>query len=154
IPLNPGPNASLGPEFKVNIPRPRNRTEMNHNDDFKKLRADITRYLLKVGEKASAGSTVIQLPNILPNTAAEFDVNAPRGVIDVSKNIGRERYVEFFKVGKTYPAPKGPSVVVEDFNVNLKKGEFVSIIGHSGCGKSTVLSMAAGLSEITDGGIV
>jgi nitrate/nitrite transport system ATP-binding protein len=154
IPLNPGPNAGLGPEFRVNIPRLRDRTEMNHNQDFKKLRADITRYLLKVGEKTGIGSSVIRLPNIMPNTASEFDANAPRGVADVAKNLGKERYVEFFKVGKTYPTPKGPSVVVEDFNVNLKKGEFISIIGHSGCGKSTVLSMVAGLSEITDGGIV
>ena len=36
----------------------------------------------------------------------------------------------------------------------MRKGEFVSLIGHSGCGKSTVLSMVAGLNDVTSGGIV
>ena len=36
----------------------------------------------------------------------------------------------------------------------MKKGEFVTLIGHSGCGKSTVLSMVAGLNPITEGAIV
>jgi len=55
---------------------------------------------------------------------------------------------------KTYPSPKGPAVIVQDFNLRIKQGEFVCIIGHSGCGKSTVLSMVAGLSEISGGGII
>src|SRR3546814_1264374 len=36
----------------------------------------------------------------------------------------------------------------------MDKGEFISLIGHSGCGKSTVLSMTAGLTGISRGGIV
>ena len=63
-------------------------------------------------------------------------------------------YVELANLKKTFPGPEGPAVVVEDFNLRIKKGEFVALIGHSGCGKSTVLSMLAGLSEISDGGIV
>jgi nitrate/nitrite transport system ATP-binding protein len=38
--------------------------------------------------------------------------------------------------------------------MKMKKGEFISIIGHSGCGKSTVLSMTAGLNDISEGGII
>ena len=53
-------------------------------------------------------------------------------------------YVEIFRLGKTYPTPPGPAVIVEDFNLNIAQGEFVSLIGHSGCGKSTVLTMIAG----------
>ena len=63
-------------------------------------------------------------------------------------------YLILDKLTKTYPTPKGPAVIVQDFNLHIKKGEFVSLIGHSGCGKSTVLSMVAGLSEISGGGII
>jgi nitrate/nitrite transport system ATP-binding protein len=44
--------------------------------------------------------------------------------------------------------------VVDGFNLLMRKGEFISLIGHSGCGKSTVLSMVAGLNGISGGGIV
>lgn len=63
-------------------------------------------------------------------------------------------YVELFNLTKTFPSPRGEVVVVREFNLTLQQGEFVSLIGHSGCGKSTVLSMVAGLSPMTDGGIV
>ncbi len=63
-------------------------------------------------------------------------------------------YVELFNLTKTYATPKGPAVVVQDFNLHIKKGEFVALIGHSGCGKSTVLSMLAGLNELSGGGII
>ncbi|WP_437603890.1 ABC transporter ATP-binding protein [Sorangium sp. So ce590] len=65
-----------------------------------------------------------------------------------------KKYLEIWNVTKTFPTPKGPAIVVRNFDLNLKRGEFLSLIGHSGCGKSTVLSMVAGLSEITSGGIV
>src|ERR1041384_1218462 len=63
-------------------------------------------------------------------------------------------YVVIDNLTKIYPAPKGPAVIVKDFNLHIQKGEFVCLIGHSGCGKSTVLSMLAGLNDITGGGIV
>lgn len=63
-------------------------------------------------------------------------------------------YVELSNLTKTYPSPKGPVIIVKDFDLRIQKGEFVTLIGHSGCGKSTVLSMLAGLSEISYGGII
>jgi nitrate/nitrite transport system ATP-binding protein len=63
-------------------------------------------------------------------------------------------YCELSNLTKIYPTPKGPAIIVKDFNLRIKKGEFVTLIGHSGCGKSTVLSMLAGLNDITDGGII
>src|SRR5262245_18139377 len=63
-------------------------------------------------------------------------------------------YCEISKLTKIYNTPKGPAVIVKDFDLRIRKGEFVCLIGHSGCGKSTVLSMVAGLNDITDGGII
>ncbi len=69
--------------------------------------------------------------------------------------MNEEKYVEIFNLVKAYPNPFGEAVkVVDGFNLNIRKGEVISIIGHSGCGKSTVLTMLAGLNEISDGGIV
>ncbi|MEX0793485.1 MAG: ABC transporter ATP-binding protein [Pirellulaceae bacterium] len=64
------------------------------------------------------------------------------------------RFVEIFRLTKAYPNPFGDDVVVvEDFNLILRRGELVSLIGHSGCGKSTVLTMLAGLNPITSGSL-
>lgn len=63
-------------------------------------------------------------------------------------------HLELSNLAKTFPTPKGPVVVVRDFNLKLARSEFVTLIGHSGCGKSTVLSMVAGLSEPSGGGII
>jgi nitrate/nitrite transport system ATP-binding protein len=67
IPLTPGPGATLGPSFPVNLARPRDRKNLNHNPEFKRLRALITTELLGYGAKRK--STVKQkliLPDILP----------------------------------------------------------------------------------------
>ncbi len=54
---------------------------------------------------------------------------------------------------KVYPTPKGDYMVLEGLNLQVKKEEFITIIGHSGCGKTTMLSMIAGLNEISGGKI-
>ncbi len=65
------------------------------------------------------------------------------------------RFVEMYRLVKAYPNPFGDDVkVVDGFNLILKKGEVVSLIGHSGCGKSTVLTMVSGLNPITSGSVV
>ena len=63
-------------------------------------------------------------------------------------------YLEPTQLTKSYPSPKGEAVIVKDLNFKFQKGEFVTVIGHSGCGKSTMLMMAAGLTSITSGGII
>ncbi|MEM6798967.1 MAG: ABC transporter ATP-binding protein [Planctomycetota bacterium] len=69
-------------------------------------------------------------------------------------NDGDRRFVEIFNLIKAYPNPYGEAVrVVDGFDLVMRKGEVVSVIGHSGCGKSTVLTMVAGLNEITGGSI-
>ena len=49
IPLSPGPNASLGPQFSINIERPRNKTALNDNPEFIKVRNSVVEYLMDVG---------------------------------------------------------------------------------------------------------
>ena len=152
IPLNPGPNATLGPDFKVDIVRPRDRTSMNSDPAFKKLRADVTKYLMDVGAAAQSASSN---DSVLPNVTPVFpDQKPPKALRDARISNNDERYLEFFNLKTVYPTQKGPLTVVDGFETILKKGEFISLIGHSGCGKSTVLSMAAGLNSISDGGIV
>jgi nitrate/nitrite transport system ATP-binding protein len=63
-------------------------------------------------------------------------------------------YLILSRLTKVYPTPKGPAVIVKDFDLSIRQGEFVTLIGHSGCGKSTVLSMVAGLNNITAGAII
>src|SRR6187402_2804396 len=62
--------------------------------------------------------------------------------------------LELTGLSKEFPTPSGPFTAVVDVNAQIAQGEFVSILGHSGCGKSTVLSIIAGLERATLGGVV
>ena len=157
IALNPGPDATFGPDFHINIDRPRDRTALNHNEEFKKCRAEITQYLMAVGMEKTQQTAPdkIVLPDVLPNTSHDWKLGASAAKSGAD-DLGRSRYVEFSQLSKIYPTPDGNSSVkvVDGFDLKMKKGEFISIIGHSGCGKSTVLSMTAGLNSISEGVIV
>ncbi len=159
IPLNPGPDATFGADFAINIARPRDRTALNHNEEFKHCRAEITRYLMTIGmeAKATENTNVCVLPNVKPNTSHDWQQHSDPAVLKTTPNdLGRPRYLEFSQLSKIYPTPNGNGTVkvVDGFDLKMKKGEFISIIGHSGCGKSTVLSMTAGLNSISEGGII
>jgi nitrate ABC transporter ATP-binding subunit len=65
-----------------------------------------------------------------------------------------QAFVEIAGLGKTYATPRGPAEIVRDFNLYVQQGEFVCLLGHSGCGKSTVLSILMGLNTPTTGGVV
>ena len=144
IALNP--DGTLGQEFKVTIPRPRDRGEMNHHEGFKQLRKDVTNYLMDVGMAAK-----VDVTKELPNITAVHNIPKAQADARATESQRTDRYLEFSQLHKVYPTPKGPLTVVEDFDLKLEKGEFISLIGHSGCGKSTVLTMAAGLNEISKG---
>ena len=151
IPLTPGPGATFGPEFKVNLPRPRDRNAINDDGEFRRLRATITRYLLDVNRnKGTKELGRVTLPNVLPLPMKD----PPRAYLDATPKYVSTRYIEFFKVSKVFPTRQGPLTVVDGFDLLMDRGEFVSLIGHSGCGKSTVLAMTAGLSDVSNGGIV
>ena len=67
---------------------------------------------------------------------------------DEKKN---DRYVYLENVNMRFVTKKGVFEALKDVNLNIKQGEFVSIIGHSGCGKSTVLNLIAGLLQPSSG---
>ncbi|UWQ56299.1 ABC transporter ATP-binding protein [Leisingera caerulea] len=144
IALNP--DGTLGEEFKVAIPRPRDRSAMNNDATFKRLRREVTSCLMEAGIEAKIESTRT-LPDVTPVHGL------PAAVAEASKSLTEDRFLDFSQLHKIYPTPKGPLTVVEDFNLKISKGEFISLIGHSGCGKSTVLTMAAGLNPISKGAI-
>ncbi|MBO9451290.1 ABC transporter ATP-binding protein [Tropicibacter sp. R16_0] len=144
IALNP--DGTLGEQFAVSIPRPRDRGDMNHHEGFKKLRAEITKHLMTVGIEAK-----VEGSRSLPNVTAIHNIPKAQADVKAKQSQRIDRYLEFSQLHKIYPTPKGPLTVVEDFDLKVDKGEFISLIGHSGCGKSTVLTMAAGLNDVSKG---
>src|SRR6266850_1052180 len=80
IPLTAGPGATLGPSFKVEIPRPRDRKAINHDPHFKDIRRQVTEYLLGIGGKQR--NTVfrkLHLPDLEPE-----DLSIPRTMFGVA----------------------------------------------------------------------
>src|SRR6056297_1206348 len=63
-------------------------------------------------------------------------------------------YLSIGHIGITFPTDQGPLTVLDDFELQVARGECVSLSGHSGCGKSTVLNIVAGLLKATTGGVV
>ena len=139
VPLSAGPGATSGPSFHVDIERPRDRRAMNHDPAIQGDPETGARVSHVVLRGAPLGS-----PRRSPVTAFSG--------AHMTTAVGRQekKFLELWSLGKSF----GPQVVVQEFSLNVAKGEFVSIIGHSGCGKSTVLSMVAGLTTTDAGGII
>lgn len=72
-----------------------------------------------------------------------------------SASVNKSRcFLELSGVSIDFPTRKGPFRALNNVNLKITKGEFVSIIGHSGCGKSTVMNIVAGLAQATEGGAI
>ncbi|WP_315905208.1 ABC transporter ATP-binding protein [Vibrio fluvialis] len=63
-------------------------------------------------------------------------------------------FLDLTQLGMRFPTPQGEFVALKNVDLQVQKGEFISLIGHSGCGKSTVLNLVAGLHMPTDGGVI
>ncbi len=62
--------------------------------------------------------------------------------------------LDISQIDMVFPTPKGPFTALKGVDLKIAEGEFVSLIGHSGCGKSTVLNVVAGLHQATTGGVI
>ncbi len=72
-----------------------------------------------------------------------------------SASVNKSRcFLELSGVSIDFPTRKGPFRALNNVNLKIAKGQFVSIIGHSGCGKSTVMNIVAGLAQATEGGAI
>lgn len=65
-----------------------------------------------------------------------------------------KHYLTIEKVDKTFSKGGVSTRVLDDINLQVDRGEYISIIGHSGCGKSTVLNIVAGLLDASSGGVI
>lgn len=68
-------------------------------------------------------------------------------------NVAAEPYLSLENVSKTYSTPKGDYPVLRDINLSVNEGEFVCLVGHSGCGKTTLLNMVSGFAQPTSGSV-
>jgi nitrate/nitrite transport system ATP-binding protein len=65
-----------------------------------------------------------------------------------------QAYLSLSQVDMTFPGPNGGHAVLQGIDLAVQRGEYISLIGHSGCGKSTVLNIVAGLLQATSGGVI
>ena len=65
-----------------------------------------------------------------------------------------EKFISIEGITKRFPAGGGETTVFEDLWLAMARGEFVCIIGHSGCGKTTVLNILAGLDVPSQGAVI
>tara|TARA_R110001599_G_scaffold353459_1_gene592367 strand:- start:60617 stop:61513 length:897 start_codon:yes stop_codon:yes gene_type:complete len=63
------------------------------------------------------------------------------------------RYLDITGVGIEFDTGGDKYRALQNVNLKMNQGEFISLIGHSGCGKSTVLNIVAGLYQATEGGV-
>lgn len=65
-----------------------------------------------------------------------------------------DRFISIEGIARRYPSPAGATTVFEDLWLAMRRGEFVCVIGHSGCGKTTVLNILAGLDRPSEGAVI
>ena len=73
---------------------------------------------------------------------------------DIPTSSTKKSFLDISHIDMDFATPTGSFTALKDVDLQIKKGEFISLIGHSGCGKSTVLNIVAGLYQATNGGVL
>jgi nitrate/nitrite transport system ATP-binding protein len=168
VPLSIGPASTFGPIQTVPAPLPRSRAELLKEPEMLATRNRVVDYLLAQRKHVASATENTALPTDmwpvdvtgvrpvfslrgLRSAEDEADTLRSAGVRPAGvKKAQDPAFIDISQLDKHF----GSFCAVKDFNLRVKQGEFVSIIGHSGCGKSTVLSMVAGLLQETGGGMI
>jgi len=99
-----------------------------------------------------------QTQKVIPMSVIQMirDLGPSEAVEPVAAPTERSQpsFLELSGVSIDFPTRGGVFRALDNVNLKIAKGEFVSVIGHSGCGKSTVLNIVAGLSQATEGGAI
>jgi nitrate/nitrite transport system ATP-binding protein len=72
----------------------------------------------------------------------------------LEKKTQQQAFLNISQIDMVFPTPSGGFTALKGVDLKIDKGEFISLIGHSGCGKSTVLNIVAGLYQATKGGVL
>lgn len=72
----------------------------------------------------------------------------------IETNIHKKAFLDISRIDMVFPTDTGGFTALKEVDLQIDKGEFISLIGHSGCGKSTVLNIVAGLYQATKGGVL
>ncbi|SKB04270.1 nitrate/nitrite transport system ATP-binding protein [Prosthecobacter debontii] len=167
IPLTMGPAATLGAVEMIDKAHPRDRATLLADPKILASRTRLLDFLIAQRDDQAESSSIRALPEATPVdirssrptftfrwAPAHSAIQPVKAKDQTAPHGSGHGFVSISQLAKSYPTPRGEAVIVRDFNLNIQRGELVSIIGHSGCGKSTVLGMVAGLSSITHGGII
>ena len=75
-------------------------------------------------------------------------------IMKSAETAGHQAFLNISQIDMVFPTDTGGFTALKDVDLKINKGEFISLIGHSGCGKSTVLNIVAGLYQATKGGVL
>ncbi len=131
----------------VELPRPRSIEQLLHDEEAIRARTHVVESLTDhVQRKRPPGE------NEIANGCSSGGVRWGR--LARGRRMSLIVPLELTGLTKVFPTPTGPFVAVKNVNLRVQRAEFICILGHSGCGKSTVLSIIAGLQQATQGGVV
>jgi len=102
------------------------------------------------------------LPNIVSRAKPAHEAvsnknltaTATNEALTEEKRVTEKAYLEVSDTSIEFPTKQGPFKALDGINLKIARGEFITLIGHSGCGKSTVLNIIAGLLQATEGGVI